>query len=126
MLLPGVNFLEWVDILQGGVGLPSTKGFTSFNFYFKVQEKQGVSPVFSLIFYYISSYGSLRSFVDFFLSVAAVVRGVVWMVAALRRVFGPIDAFVEVAMTIAVGALEIRGGKSSYFHKEIDDVLFLL
>jgi hypothetical protein len=48
------------------------------------------------------------------------------MVAALRRVFGPIDAFVEVAMAIAVGALEIRGGKSSYFHKEIDYVLFLL
>ena len=78
-----------------------------------------------MIFYYVSSYVFLHSFVDFFLSVAAVVRGVVWMVAALRRVFGPIDAFVEVAMTITVGALEIRGGKS-YFHKEIDDVLFRL
>lgn len=80
-----------------------------------------------MTFYYISSYEFLlRSFVDFFLSVAAVVRGVVWVVAALRRVLGPIDAFVEVAMTIAVGALEIHGRESSYFHKEIDDVLFRL
>jgi len=38
--------LEWVDILQGGVGLPSPKGSAIFNFYLKGQEKTRGLPCF--------------------------------------------------------------------------------
>jgi hypothetical protein len=47
-------------------------------------------------------------------------------VAALLGIFGPIDAFVEVAMTIAVGTLKIHRGKSSSFHKKVNDVFVVL